>query len=55
MQKRQGAHIKIFNNRNQTILEARAKNPLRWSTEKTHQFKVSQFEILNAEKKCIIL
>ena len=51
MQKRQGLHFEMFKNRNQVICKAREKNPLRWSSDKLHQYKISEFEILNPQEK----
>lgn len=51
MQKRQGKHFRLFANRNEVIRKAREKNPLRWSSDKLHQYKTSEFEILNPEEK----
>ena len=40
----------------EVIRKAREKNPLRWSSDKLHQYKISEFGVLNPEKKiCIIL
>lgn len=50
MEKRQGKHFKIFDNRNQVIRKAREKSPQRWSS-KIRQYKISEFEVLNSAKK----
>lgn len=50
MEKRTGKHVDIFENRNSVIEMARQRNPLRWSSDKTRQYKISEFEVLNKDK-----
>lgn len=51
MQKRNGEHLKLYENRNTVILEARRKNPVRWAGKKTLTYTASEFEVLNEDKK----
>jgi len=54
VQKRNGEHYTIFENRNCVLVEARKKHPLRWGSRKAKQYLVQTAEVLNPSINGII-